>query len=407
MRSESNSSHDLRVLVVTPTGRDAQLICDLLERASIDCVACPSLDEACAEFLKGAGMGIFAEEALSPRLVEKITATLEAQPPWSDFPLILLTLGGAVTSQTQQRRALREPLGNVLLLERPIRPETLISTVNNALRARRRQYQIRDQLQQYRQAEEALRRSEKLAVTGRMAASIAHEINNPLESVTNLLFLMRTTNNLDEMREYQRLAEQELARVSEITTQTLKFYREPMEHGSTDIPEVIDSVMALYHPKMMSRNVRVEKELEGITTMAAGAGELRQVFANLIGNALDAMHAGGRLRIRARRAREFGSGERSGIRISIADTGTGIPVEIREKVFEPFVSTKGDTGTGLGLWVTSEIVRKHEGTIRLRSSVEPGHRGTVFTIFMPFRESGVPALGASERRGPVAMKRAV
>jgi signal transduction histidine kinase len=180
-----------------------------------------------------------------------------------------------------------------------------------------------------------------------------------------------------------------------------------MEHGSTDIPEVIESVMALYHPKVVSRNVRVERELEGVTTMAAGAGELRQVFANLIGNALDAMHTGGRLRIRARHARQYGSGERSGIRISIADTGTGIPVEIRDKVFEPFVSTKGDTGTGLGLWVTSEIVRKHEGTIRLRSSVEPGCTGTVFTIFLPFRKSSAPALGAKERRAPLAMKKAV
>jgi signal transduction histidine kinase len=400
--SSSNDSYfskDLRVLVVSPTGRDAELICDLLERATIDCIACASIDEACDEIAGGAAVGVFAEEALNPRLVAKIAAMLQSQPPWSDLPLILLTVAGAVTSQSQQRRALREPLGNVLLLERPIRPETMISTVDNALRARRRQYQIRDQLEQYRQAEEALRRSEKLAVTGRMAASIAHEINNPLESVINLLFLIQRTNNLDEIQEYRRLAEQELRRVTEITTQTLKFYREPMDHASTDIPEVIESVLALYNPKVVSRNVQVEKELEDGTSMAAGTGELRQVIANLIGNALDAMRAGGRLRIRARHAREHVEGERKGIRISVADTGTGIPLEIRDKIFEPFVSTKGDTGTGLGLWVTSEIVQKHQGTIHLRSSVRPRCSGTVFCVFLPLPESngsGVATLAAAE-----------
>jgi signal transduction histidine kinase len=390
--NDSYSSRDLRVLVVSPTGRDAELICDLLERATIDCIACASIDEACYEIAGGAAVGVFAEEALNPRLVSKIAAMLQSQPPWSDLPLILLTVAGAVTSQSQQRRALREPLGNVLLLERPIRPETMISTVENALRARRRQYQIRDQLEQYRQAEEALRRSEKLAVTGRMAASIAHEINNPLESVINLLFLIQRTNNLDEIQEYRRLAEQELRRVTEITTQTLKFYREPMDHASTDIPEVIESVLALYNPKVVSRNVQVEKELEDGTSMAAGTGELRQVIANLIGNALDAMRAGGRLRIRARHAREHVEGERKGIRISVADTGTGIPVEIRDKIFEPFVTTKGDTGTGLGLWVTSEIVQKHRGTIHLRSSVEPRCSGTVFCVFLPLPESNGSAV---------------
>jgi signal transduction histidine kinase len=150
---------------------------------------------------------------------------------------------------------------------------------------------------------------------------------------------------------------------------------------------VIESVLALYQPKVVSRNVHVEKELEEGTSMAAGTGELRQVFANLIGNALDAMRAGGRLRIRARHARDYVDGERKGIRISVADTGTGIPAEIRDKIFEPFVSTKGDTGTGLGLWVTSEIVQKHGGTIHLRSSVEPRCSGTVFSVFLPLPES--------------------
>ncbi len=403
--NKAGPDSDLKVVVVTPTGRDAQLICDLLQRASIECVAHSSVEEACDQIARKAAVGIFAEEALTPPLIAKVAHVLESQPPWSDFPLILLTTAGEVTSLSQQKRTLREPMGNVLLLERPLRPETLISTVDNALRARRRQYQIRDQLEQYRKAEEALRRSEKLAVTGRLASSIAHEINNPLESVTNLLYLMKTAGEMADVQRYRQLAEQELARVTEITTQTLKFYREPMEHAPTDIPELIDSVLALHYSKLVSRSVQVHRELEDIPSMAAGTGELRQVFANLIGNALDAMPAGGRLRIRARRAREPVNEQRMGIRISVADNGTGIPAEIRDTVFEPFVSTKGDRGTGLGLWVTLEIVQKHAGTIRVRSSVDPRRSGTVFSVFLPFRDSSLPSAPAmaGERASEAAL----
>jgi signal transduction histidine kinase len=335
---------------------------------------------------------ILAEEALDSAVIGNLTRVLEAQPPWSDFPLILLTVFGEVTIQSQQRRALREPLGNVLLLERPVRPETLIGTVQSALRARQRQYQIRDQLLQYRQAEEALRKSEKLAVAGRLAASIAHEINNPLEAVTNVIYLMKLTATDRAMADYLRLAEQELARVTEITKQTLKFYREPSHLGPTDVAEVFESVLQLYAGKIAARNVRVYKELDRIQPITAGAGELRQMLANLIGNALDAMRNGGRLRLRARHSRDRLNGQRPGVRIAIADTGTGIPAELRAKVFEPFVSTKGDTGTGLGLWVTSEIVKKHGGRIRLRSCVHPRRSGTTFSVFLPYGAPGSPRL---------------
>lgn len=383
-RVPDSSSHKLRVLVVAPTGRDASLICDLLARTSIECATLASVQDAEVE-LSSAGAVLLAEEALTPALVKDLTNSLAGQPPWSDLPLILLTVTGEVTIQSQRRRMVREPLGNVLLLERPVRPETLISTVRGALRARARQYQIRDQLAQFRQAEEALRKSEKLAVAGRLAASIAHEINNPLEAVTNLLYLMKTTTEEPQTADYLLLAEQELARVTEIAKQTLKFYREPSQHAPIDVAEVLDSVLQLYAGRILARNVTVHKELGSVAPVTARAGELRQLFANLIGNSLDAMRYGGQLRIRTRQCCDHGKTRGFGVRISVADTGTGIPQDLQGKIFEPFISTKGDTGTGLGLWVTSEIVQKYAGKIRVRSSVNPRKSGTVFLVFLPYK----------------------
>jgi signal transduction histidine kinase len=376
--------NDLRVLVVAPVGRDARLICNLLARAGIAGEICPDVGEACAGMAEGAGAAILAEEALTPGVVTSFAQLIKDQPSWSDFPLIVLTVSGEVSQLSERRRALREPLGNVLLLERPIRPETLISTANGVLRARRRQYQIRDQMQQFKLAEEALRKSEKLAVAGRLAASIAHEINNPLEAVTNLHYLMNTAESMDQMKAYLKMAEQELARVSEIVVQTLKFYRQPSKPTQTSVTDILDSVVTLYHARLSYANITVEKDFDDVEHIVALGGELRQVFTNLVANALDAMRAGGKLVIRVKPARDFNhDGHRgSGVRISVADTGAGVPPEVRARLFEPFVSTKGITGTGLGLWVSSEIVRKHGGNIRVKSKP---NTGTVFSVFLPAR----------------------
>jgi signal transduction histidine kinase len=376
------SSH--AVFVVAPVGRDAELICALLQRSSITCCSLPSVPEALKQ-VSSMEVLVVSEEALTKDIIQEMSRVLTDQPAWSDLPVVLLTLPGEVTQESQHRRAMREPLGNVLLLERPARPETLISSVRSALRARARQYEIRDQMAQYKQAEEALRKSEKLAIAGRLAASIAHEINNPLESVTNLLFLMRSSTTDVQIEKYAQLAEQELSRVTEIAKQTLQFYREPAPHAPTQVSEVLESVLQLYGPRMASRNISLQKELLQGSPVTAGAGELRQLFANLIGNALDAMRSGGQLRVRTRPAREHSEGRRQGVRISVADTGIGIPHHLRKKVFEPFVTTKGDTGTGLGLWVTSEIVQKHSGRIVMRSCAQPKKSGTVFHVFLPNR----------------------
>lgn len=375
------SKAELRTIIFTPTGRDGDLIAALLERLGIPCHIARSLEEICALIAEGAGAAILSEEAFLTNPVGPLTEVMQRQPAWSDFPVILLTVAGRVTFESERLRALRRPLGNIFLLERPIRPETLISTLENVLRARKRQYQIRDQMQQYAKAQEALLRSEKLAVTGRLAASIAHEINNPLEAITNLLYLMRGNVSVEERRYLLAEAEQELARVTEITKQTLRFYREPAQPTSTDVAQVVDSVLKLYGSRIRAAKIRVQAQRKGEAPIVLSTpGELRQVIANIVGNAIDAMKSGGRLRLRTAVHGRI-------VQLTIGDSGVGIPVDVLPTIFEPFVTTKGETGTGLGLWVTAEILKKNGWSIRVRSRRKPQRSGTVFCIRMPLMEA--------------------
>ncbi len=373
---------DLHVLVVAPTGRDATLIANLLTKEGIDCSVCSSSEEA-LERVVGSGALVVAEEVFTPSNIAAWGQKIAEQSSWSDYPLIVLTVAGAVDPNSQKKMLFREPLGNVVLLERPIRPETLVSTVQASLRSRRRQYQIRDSMAQRRKTEVALLQSEKLAVAGRLAASIAHEINNPLEAVTNLLFLIGASSSLEETKIYAETAADELARVSEIAIHTLKFFRQLSKPTSVYLSELVESALVLYRARLVSARVTVQKDFRACPPMTAMAGELRQVVVNLVGNALDAMRSGGTLSIRIDHGREYSNGSRPGVRLTIADSGAGISPEIKSRLFQPFVSTKGDTGTGLGLWVSSEIVRKHGGTIKFKSSSSPPATWTVFSIFLP------------------------
>jgi len=381
----TSQKHELRVLVVAPTGRDGLLICDLLASKSISCVAISSAVTARIEAKMNAGAVILAEEALTLAGIDEWGELITEQPSWSDLPVILLTDAGEVDRESQRKMRAREPLGNVVLLERPLRPETLVSTVEAALRSRSRQYQMRDYLAERHLVEEALRKSEKLAVAGRLAASLAHEINNPLNSVTNLLYLIGNSASLEESKRYGETAAGELARVSELVTQTLRFYREPISPVIVQVPDIIDSALVLYQARLSSAEILVERDFRECSPIVARAGELRQLILNLIGNALDAIGEGGRLKIRVTNTREHRNGSRPGIRLTIADNGSGIHPEIRKTLFEPFVSTKGNTGTGLGLWVSSEIVLRHGGNIQVKSRALAPTTGTAFSVFLPLQ----------------------
>jgi PAS domain S-box-containing protein len=248
-----------------------------------------------------------------------------------------------------------------------------------------------------RRSEDTLRRTEKLAAAGQLAASIAHEINNPLEAVTNLLFLLRTQTSLDgEAVRFTEMAQHEVARVSEIAQQTLRFYRPSTSPALANVAEILDSILTLHSGRVHTLRVEVTRRYGDDVDLYCLSGGLRQVFANLITNALDALHGGGHLRIRAARSHCWKDG-RSGVRIVVADSGTGMPAEVRRRIFEPFYTTKLATGTGLGLWVTQDIMEKHQGTIAVRSRCEnPEKRasGTAFMLFFPDHGVGRPAAEA-------------
>jgi signal transduction histidine kinase len=237
-----------------------------------------------------------------------------------------------------------------------------------------------------KRSEEALRKTEKLAATGRLAASIAHEINNPLEAITNLLYLLHNFGELnDQAQNYVVLAENEVRRIAEITQQTLRFYRQSTLPARANMGELLDSVLSIYQGRLNTLNIQVERDYDPVMDLYCFAGEIRQVFANLVSNAIDASHAGGRLVVRARRSRNWKDPAQTGVRFVVADTGTGMEPAVLERVFEAFFTTKEVTGTGLGLWVSHEIIAKHSGLVHVRSRA--GTRGTAsgtaFQLFFP------------------------
>ena len=238
-------------------------------------------------------------------------------------------------------------------------------------------------ISELKKAHQALLRSEKLATTGQLAASIAHEIHNPLDVVSNLLFLVEQGSKEEETRKFAIMALEELSRVTQITQQMLTFQREATVPVPVSIPEVVDNVLALYQRKILATGITIEPEVDSDASIVAFPGQTRQVFANLIGNAIEAMkRSDGRIRLRAYRSRNWRTGE-EGLRFLIADNGHGIPPELQRKIFDPFFTTKGEKGTGLGLWITLGIVEKSGGSLRLRSTTRQGRSGTCFAIFFP------------------------
>jgi PAS domain S-box-containing protein len=235
-----------------------------------------------------------------------------------------------------------------------------------------------------KKTENALIQTEKLAAVGRLAASIAHEINNPLESITNLLYLAQLSGNIHEVHSLLQTADTELRRVSVITAQTLRFHRQSSRPQEIDTAALIKETINVYQGRLHNSRAQLFTRLRAKRSLSCFDGEIRQVLANLIANALDAINsAKEHLFIRTREGTYWSTAER-GIVFTIADTGSGIPQETIQRIFEPFFTTKGTIGTGLGLWVSKEIVSRHRGGMHLRSSQSPLHHGTVFTVFLPF-----------------------
>ncbi|HET9165299.1 MAG TPA: ATP-binding protein [Candidatus Angelobacter sp.] len=239
-------------------------------------------------------------------------------------------------------------------------------------------------------AEQTLRQSEKVAATGRLAASIAHEINNPLASVMNALYILRTNSKMPESALiYVKTAEEELARVVHITKQTLGFYREISSPVMSSVPQLFEEVLAAYDTRIEQGQIAVHRDFSDVGPLAAFPTELRQVFSNLVLNAIEAISGPGNIYIRVRHAHD--GQEREGIRVIVADDGCGIPAENMPQIFEPFFTTKDSKGTGLGLWVSQGIVQKHQGSLRVRSRTDEANHGTCCSVFLPFATNDAAA----------------
>ena len=239
--------------------------------------------------------------------------------------------------------------------------------------------------------ESALRESEKLAAVGRLASSIAHEINNPLESVMNLVYLAQHSESQEEVAHYLSTADKELQRVKLITSRSLRFYKQSTRPQAVTCADLLNSVLDIYQSRLQNHLVSVERRQRSTRSIVCMDSEIRQVLNNLVSNAIDAMNIrGGRLFIRTRDATDWRSGTQ-GVILTVADTGTGISPETMKNVYKAFYTTKGIGGTGLGLWISSEIVDRHHGRLLVRSCQTDGKSGTLFQLFLPYQAAPADA----------------
>jgi signal transduction histidine kinase len=240
----------------------------------------------------------------------------------------------------------------------------------------------------------AMMRADKLASAGRLSAAIAHEINNPLESLTNLIYLARSESNPVELHQHLAQAEIELSRIAHITRQSLGFYKGTEDIESFDPAQICIEVCSVYEPRAATKSVKLISDVATGVTVSGSSGELRQVIANLVANALDAVRQSGKVRIFMRPA-PSPEGDVSGIHLCISDNGSGIPSKNIDRVFDPFYTTKGTTGTGLGLWVSRQLIEKRGGTINVSSRAGGFITGTRFCIWFPAEAPTVRSITAA------------
>lgn len=322
-----------------------------------------------------------------PEIVE------QARSGENPIPIVLL---GRESDEPRILRSWREGAADFVSVSQLDRLPSVVDRVMRHQRNQKANARIQTELNR---AAEILRENQKLIVIGRLTASIAHEINNPLESLTNLLYLMEVDRDSPEKgQEYLRMAQRELSRVVQISKQTLTFSRETSSPVRVQLADLIEEVLALYGRKIAEADLRVVRQYESSEAVTVFPGEMRQVLSNLIANAIEATEPGGLLIFRLRPARNWSDQGVRGVRLSVADNGSGMPVEVRNRLGEPFFTTKGQHGTGLGLWVTRSILNRYGGNLQLRSSTAPDRHGTVFSLFLPTNlrpQAVLPRAGAA------------
>ena len=276
-------------------------------------------------------------------------------------------------------------LGTVCVLDS--KPRVLSAAQVDALEALSRQVmalmEARLQLIDNQKAAAALMQSEKLAAVGRLASSMAHEINNPLEAVTNLIYLSRKKAEIEEVQQWLDQAEIELRRVSIIANQTLRFHKQASKAMEITCLSLFTTTLSVYEGRLINAGIQVEKRKRANQPVECFEGDVRQVLSNLVTNAIDAMPNGGRLLVRSREGTDWRT-DRKGLVLTLADTGVGMDQATQRRMYEAFFTTKGIGGSGLGLWISADIMQRHQGRILIRSSQREGHKGTVVTLFLPF-----------------------
>jgi two-component system NtrC family sensor kinase len=315
-------------------------------------------------------------------------------PRFSDNPMVLGEPGIRFYAGAPLVDPRGHVLGTICVIDRE--PRSLSAAQISALEALARQVMLllegRLDAIENQKAAKALMQSEKLAAVGRIASSMAHEINNPLEAVTNLLYLSRQKAGDDaELESWLDQADQELRRISIIANQTLRFHRQASKPQAITCLSLFSETLNVYESRIRNAGIVVEKRKRANEPVECFEGDIRQVLSNVVSNAIDAMPMGGRLIVRSREGRDWQTGRR-GLILTVADTGTGISDETQQRIFEAFFTTKGIGGSGLGLWISADIMRRHEGTITIRSSQRCGHKGTAVSLFIPFTRLGEAGL---------------
>ena len=250
-------------------------------------------------------------------------------------------------------------------------------------------------------ADQALLHNEKLAIAGRLIATIAHEINNPLDAAMNMVYLLRHGVPPDEQAVLLDETRLQLERISQISRQTLNFSRASVRAALSKPSALVDEALRLLRPKLRLAQIEVATEVRADSEFYCERREAQQILANILNNAIEATPGPGRLRIRIANSVDWRRRPHHGIRITIADTGTGMSRDVLERISEPFFTTKDGTGTGLGMWVVRELIKKQNGTLTISSSTATSHHGTVVSLFIPFDvdpAAGTPAASAIENQ---------
>jgi PAS domain S-box-containing protein len=362
--------HMEREIPATAAADDSQWRLAAIVESSDDAIVSKDLDGIVTSWNQAAYrlFGYTAEEIIGQPILKIIPPELQSE---EDGILGKIRAGERIQHYETRRLTKSGELVEVALTISPIRDHH-----GNIIGASK----IAREISGRKKMERQLVQSEKLAATGRMAATIAHEINNPLDSVMNLVYLARTSlAPSSKALPYLLTAEHELERVSHIARQTLGYYRDPGPPSEIHLEHLFEEILRVYHSRLLAGNVAVDCAFTHHRQVRASRDELMQIFSNLLINAIDAMPDGGLINIDTR---EIGG---DGIEISVRDRGTGISRENLERVFEPFFSTKGQRGTGIGLWVARQLLEKRGGSIHLQSSTEFPRNGTTVSVFLPFQ----------------------